>query len=66
VLVENEPFSWWKKSASAALGLEESLLKPALLLYLLERLAFHAGMGSEDLSLLQTLSVMVNLLVAKR
>ena len=64
-LVENEPFSWWRESASAAFGLEESSLKPALLLYLLERLAFHAGTGSEDLSLRRTLSVVVNLLVAK-
>jgi hypothetical protein len=43
--------------------LEKSALKPLLLLYLLDRLAFHAATDSEDLSLQQTLSATVNLLV---
>jgi hypothetical protein len=64
-LMGNEPFDRWRESALAAFGLEESYLKPSLLLYLLDRLAFHAATGSEDLSLLQTLSATVNLLIAK-
>jgi hypothetical protein len=64
-LVENEPFHRWEESALAALGLEESYRKPLLLLYLLDRLAFHAATGSEDSSLLHILSATVNLLVAK-
>jgi Phosphotransferase enzyme family len=61
----NEPFHRWGESALLALGLEESYRKPFLLLYLLDRLAFHAATGSEDLSLLRVLSATVNLLVAR-
>jgi hypothetical protein len=64
-LVGNEPFPRWGASALVALGLEESYRKPFLLLYLLDRLAFHAATGSEDLSLLHILSATVNRLVAK-
>jgi hypothetical protein len=62
-LGENEPCHWGRESALGALGLEERYLKPFLLLYLLDRLAFHTATGSEDLSLLQTLSATANLLV---
>jgi hypothetical protein len=64
-LVENERFRRGRESALAALDLEEKCLKPFLLLYLLDRLAFHAATGSEDLSLQRTLSAMVNLLIVE-
>jgi hypothetical protein len=57
------PWNRQRESATAAFGLEKSALKPLLLLYLLDRLAFHAATDSEDLSLQQTLSATVNLLV---
>jgi thymidylate kinase len=65
LLVENDTFHRGKESALVDLGLEERYLKPFFLFYLLDRLAFHAATGSAPLSLLQTLSATVNLLVMK-
>ncbi len=65
-LVEHGPSQRRRAGALAALGLEEECLEPFLLLYLVDRLAFHAPTGSADLSLLRMLSTMVSLLVARR
>jgi thymidylate kinase len=65
-LVENEPFHQGRESVLVALGLEERYLKPFLLFYFLDQLAFRATTGSAPLLLLQTLSAMVNLLIAHR
>jgi len=53
----------WIEHYLASLGLEANAVSPLFLLYLLERLTFHATMGCEDFGLLRQLSAMVSLLV---
>lgn len=60
---EGNPPCQWAERFLASLGLETNAVSPFFLMYLLERLAFHATMGCEDSGLLRQFSSMVNLLV---
>ena len=60
---EGKPSYRWVERYLASLGLDANAVSPLFLMYLLERLAFHATMGCEDFGLLRQLSSVVNLLV---
>lgn len=58
-LMENKPSHRQLEDVLVDFSLEETYLKPLLLLYVLDRLAFRAVTNPEDLPLLRTLSTMV-------